>query len=660
MTVGAFTDSANRLTFTADSSTVSYSFNFEIADENSIEVYVDNVLKSISSDYSVSFNSGTSGAGNIIFTSAPSASSSIIFKRDTLLTRETDFQTGGAFNASNINNELDRLTQGLQEADDKIQNRVLRVDNFSSAPTDFTIPSTRADMFLKFDSGGDVTVTDSFEGSTITTTGDVTVGGALNVSGSLSLSSLSVSGNVSGTLTTAAQPNITSLGTLSALTVDNISLDGNTVASSTGTLAVDDNVTVNGTIVASGAITGSTLTGTLQTAAQSNITSLGTLTALDVDNINLNGNTIVSSTGTLAIDDNTTVNGSLTATTLGGTLSTAAQTNITSLGTLTALAVDGISIDGNNITATRTNDDLNLTPSGTGQVVVNGNISATNIAGTLTTAAQTNITSLGTLTNLQIEGINIDGNNISATRTNEDLVLIPSGTGQVLVNGNIEATNIAGTLTTAAQPNITSLGTLTSLQTDNININGNTISTTSGNLTLSNLTSVSIDSINFTDNKISTNASNADLQIDANGTGTIDVLDNRISNLADAVNNKDAVSKGFLNTTLTNAGISPTGEVTFQTTIESGSSSVKVASTDGDTHITNASSLLYKFEGDEIESLTPIRLTGDGGFFANKNTVEVTTNLNTGSGFNSAIFGDLTIANGVVLTIANNTDLRVI
>ena len=33
-------------------------------------------------------------------------------------------------------------------------------------------------------------------------------------------------------------------------------------------------------------------------------------------------------------------------------------------------------------------------------------------------------------------------------------------------------------------------------------------------------------------------------------------------------NNKDAVSKGFLNTTLTNAGISPTGEVTFQTTIE--------------------------------------------------------------------------------------------
>ena len=40
------------------------------------------------------------------------------------------------------------------------------------------------------------------------------------------------------------------------------------------------------------------LTGTIQTAAQANITSLGTLTALQVDNININGNTISSTAGT--------------------------------------------------------------------------------------------------------------------------------------------------------------------------------------------------------------------------------------------------------------------------------------------------------------------------------------------------------------------------
>ena len=412
MTVGTFTDSANRLTFTADSSTTSFTFNFDIADENSIEVYVDNVLQSISSNYSVSFDSGESGTGSVIFTSAPSASSTILLKRDTSIVRGSDFQQSGSFLASTVNAEFDRITQGLQEVDDKIQNRVLRVDHFDSTPTDFTIPSSRANSFLKFDSGGDVTVTDSFEGSTVTTTGDATVGGNLSVTGSLSISSLSVSGNVSGTLTTAAQPNITSLGTLSTLTVDNLTLNDNQIASSTGTIALDDNVTVNGNVTATN------LAGTLTTAAQSNITSLGTLTALTVDNIQLNGNTILSDTGTLAIDDNTTVNGSLTATSLVGTLSTAAQTNITSLGTLTSLQVDGISINGNDISATRSNDNLTLTPSGTGEVVVNGNISATNIAGTLTTAAQPNITSLGTLSSLQTDNININGNTISTTSGN--------------------------------------------------------------------------------------------------------------------------------------------------------------------------------------------------------------------------------------------------
>lgn len=528
MTVNAFTDSANRLTYTADSSTASFTFNFEIADEDSIEVYVDNVLKSLTTDYSVTFDSGTSGTGSVVFTSAPSASSTILLKRDTSVVRTTDFQTSGSFTASAINAELDRLTQGLQEADDKIQNRVLRVDNFASAPTDFTIPSTRADTFLKFDSNGDVTVTDSFEGSTITTTGNVTVGGDLSVTGSLSLATLSVSGNISGTLTTAAQPNITSLGTLSTLTVDNLTLNNNQIASDTGTIALDDNVTVNGNVTATN------LGGTLTTAAQTNITSLGTLTALTVDNIGINGNTVTSDNGTIALDDNTTVNGTLTA------------------------------------------------------------------------------------------------------------------------------TNLAGTITTAAQPNITSLGTLTSLQTDNININGNTISTTSGDLTLSNLTSVSIDDINFADNVISTTASNANLDLRPSGTGTVDVGETRITNLADAVGTKDAVSKGFMDATLLNAGVNPSGGAAFQTTIQNGSSTVAVESTDGDVHVTLASSLLYKLEADEIESVNPIRLTGDGNFYSNKNTVDTTASISTTSGYNNVVFGDISIANGVVLTIASNSNLRVI
>ena len=103
MTVATFTDSANRLTYTADSSTAGFTFNFEIADEDSIEVYVNNVLKSKTTDYTVSFNSGTSGTGSINFNSAPSASQTIILKRDTHVVRASDFQQSGSFLASTVN-----------------------------------------------------------------------------------------------------------------------------------------------------------------------------------------------------------------------------------------------------------------------------------------------------------------------------------------------------------------------------------------------------------------------------------------------------------------------------------------------------------------------------------------------------------------------------
>jgi len=49
--------------------------------------------------------------------------------------------------------------------------------------------------------------------------------------------------------------------------------------------------------------------------------------------------------------------------------------------------------------------------------------------------------------------------------------------------GDLTATNLAGTLTTAAQPNITSVGTLSTLTVDDITINGSTISD-AGNITI--------------------------------------------------------------------------------------------------------------------------------------------------------------------------------
>ena len=78
-----------------------------------------------------------------------------------------------------------------------------------------------------------------------------------------------------------------------------------------------------------------------------------------------------------------------------------------------------------------------------------GTVANALVAGTVYTAAQPNITSVGTLTSLNVTGNTSVGNLVSGG----------SITGANLVSANY----FTGTLTTAAQPNVTSVGTLTSL-----------------------------------------------------------------------------------------------------------------------------------------------------------------------------------------------------
>ena len=57
------------------------------------------------------------------------------------------------------------------------------------------------------------------------------------------------------------------------------------------------------------------------------------------------------------------------------------------------------------------------------------NIEAASIYGTIATVAQGSITSLGTLTALQVDQININGNSITSTDSNGAIYIAPNGTG---------------------------------------------------------------------------------------------------------------------------------------------------------------------------------------------------------------------------------------
>ena len=136
-----------------------------------------------------------------------------------------------------------------------------------------------------------------------------------------------------------------------------------------------------------------------------------------------------------------------------------------------------------------------ITATLTGNVTgnVTGNTSGTALS--VTQAAQTAITSVGTLTALQVDNLNLNGNTFSSTTGAVNIT--PAAGSAIVLDGtinidagvltgatSISSTAFVGTLSTVSQPNITSVGTLTALQVDNINLNGNVLSSTTGNLSI--------------------------------------------------------------------------------------------------------------------------------------------------------------------------------
>jgi len=225
-----------------------------------------------------------------------------------------------------------------------------------------------------------------------------------------------VTGNVSGTaltVTQAAQTNITSLGTLTALTVDDVAINGKVV---TMTGSTDDTATVtvgtNGTLAI-------TTVDTAAAAANMTLTADGTFEAVGTT-ITLDSGTSITSTAFVgALTGNVTGNTSGTA----ATVTTAAQTNITSLGTLTALTVDDVAIDGKVVTMTGSSSDTAVFTAGT-----NGTLSIVT-TDAAAAAANIQITADGT--------VDIDSAGVLTLDSGAAINIEPAAGSAILLDGTI-------------------------------------------------------------------------------------------------------------------------------------------------------------------------------------------------------------------------------
>jgi len=496
---------------------------------------------------------------------------------------------------------------------------------------------------------GNITGGNLITGGTISATGNANVGniGATNgvftnVSGDgsalTSITGANVTGQVanalvSSTVYTAAQPNITSTGTLASLSVSgnanigNIGISG--LITATGNLNAGNIITTgiisatgNGTFgnvtatTFNGDLSGNATTaGTVTTAAQPNITSTGTLTSLSVSgnaNIgNIGTNGLITATGTIR-------GGNLST---GGTLSVTGNTtlgNLSVTGTLVAgdVSVNGIEYGTSNVDISNPGGDITMGVNGTpnvvvvqpssmyvaGTIVADYIVSNNTLSGTLASGsnAQPNITSLGTLTGLTVSGVTNLGSNSNVKigggapsntylttdgagnlswsvinnfppgglntyvqfndsgayggnagftfNTSTGLLSVPGGfsaVGNANV-GNIGATNIVGTLTTASQTNITAVGNLAGLT-----VIGNSI--LDGNLNTANTSITGLLSVTGNANVSNIGATNAVFaNVSGNGNGLSSLQGSNVvgtvANATYAFNSETAVTASTVTT----------------------------------------------------------------------------------------------------------------
>jgi len=306
-------------------------------------------------------------------------------------------------------------------------------------------------------------------GVTLSLPSSVTISGTSTAATFIGALTGNVTGNVTGTaatVTTAAQPAITSLGTLSALTTGGLTVTGTSAFSSSSTHA--DNV--------------SSYWGTsndlriVHDGSNSYINDTGT------------GSLIVNSNQFLVRDAATNK-----SQILSGTAVTLYYDNAARLATSSG----GVTITG---TAVATGLDINGAADISGTLTV-GNVTVT---GTLAGAIEAD-TVIAAADNTDTQGFIAFFNNATgaqAMKTDTGLTYnastnsLTTGTFQGALTGNVtgNVTGTAATVTTAAQPAITSVGTLSSLAVTG-NITAGTIAGNGASITTINASNITTGTI---------------------------------------------------------------------------------------------------------------------------------------------------------------------
>jgi hypothetical protein len=153
-----------RNSYSGNGSTTVFAYTFKILDDDEIQVIIRSstgteTTKTKTTHYTVS-GVGSSGGGNITFLTAPGSTETVVLKRNTTKTQETDYVANDPFPANSHEEALDRVTMIAQEIQEELGRSIKLSKTNTMTSTEFTVGAAdRANKILAFDTNGEISVT---------------------------------------------------------------------------------------------------------------------------------------------------------------------------------------------------------------------------------------------------------------------------------------------------------------------------------------------------------------------------------------------------------------------------------------------------------------------------------------------------------------------
>jgi len=153
-----------KVSYSGNGTQTVFPYTFKISAEADIQVIIraangTETVKTLTTDYSVS-GVGSASGGNVTMVTAPSATETVVIRRETTQTQTVDLVENDPFTAETVEGAFDKSIAVAQELQEEVDRSIKLSRTNTMTSTEFTVDAaTRANKILAFDANGEIAVT---------------------------------------------------------------------------------------------------------------------------------------------------------------------------------------------------------------------------------------------------------------------------------------------------------------------------------------------------------------------------------------------------------------------------------------------------------------------------------------------------------------------